>query len=689
MTDIRSFAATTWQGNAALIVGPYLVFEVLGSGGNGLVYRAVHATDQREVALKILSPTIAADSTWRARFIREARQLTKLSDPHVVSCHELGEQDGTLYMALELVRGGDSEALVRLHGGALPGQVAAILARDAARGLQAVHAARLIHRDVKPSNLLLTENQRAKLGDFGLVQVLDHHRPLTLGGKIVGTPAFMSPEQVESDGELDFRSDLYSLGSTLYYLLTGKAPFHGPSPWSILNQVMASALPDPRRISGGIDDHLASVVLKAGAHRRDDRYQSAQAMAEDLDRILAGTPPLHAPIVALGGTLRIATIKERMPRVTLARPPAAGIDPLAQALIESHFLIEELHEAGSLLARISADPPVLLVLDLSDPAWLGAETLRGVRRRLEHTSLPILALTLSHEGDIESAWRAGASQVLVAAYMEPADFVHEVRRTIGMDPGELKTMPITRRFSPLDSRRREYLEKLSAACAQACARLDQRPDEPAEMASYLEELSGGLRAAEMPAAELDPGAQALILATQALLRELSEMPHHATPAVLKTMKRGIDAAAGLSSMENPINLAGRSALVVDDDAVSRLMMANALRVVGVIADSTSDASGALAAAERRTYDLVFSDVMMEGLNGFQLVSRLRQLPGYEQVPVIFVTSLGDFDQFFCTIPGGACDLIAKPFLLTELGLKGLIHLANHPQPHTGIQMPAR
>ena len=689
MADVRPFAATTWQGNAALVVGPYRVFEVLGSGGNGLVYRAVHATDQHEVALKILSPTIAADSTWRARFIREARQLAKLSDPHIVGCYDLGEQDGTLYMALELVRGGDSEALVRLHGGALPGQVAATLARDAARGLHAVHEARLIHRDVKPSNILLTEEQRAKLGDFGLVQVLDQHRPLTLGNKIVGTPAYMSPEQVEGDGELDFRSDLYSLGSTLYYLLTGKAPFHGPSPWSILNQVMASALPDPRRIAGGIDDHVASVVLKAGAHRRDDRYQSAQAMAEDLDRFLTGEPPHHAPIVALGGTPRIARTSERMPRIALARPPAVGTDPLAQALIECHFLVEELHDAGSLLAYISNDPPELLVIDLSDPAWLGAETLRAVRRRLEHTSLPILALTLTHEGDIESAWRAGASQVLVAAYMGSADFVREVRRTIGMDAGELQTMPITRRFSPQDSRRRECIERLGAACAQACARLEQKPADPMEMTSYLEELSGGLRAAEMPAEELDPGAHALILATQALLRELSEMPHHATPAVLKTVVRGIGAAAGLGSAENPLSLAGRSALVVDDDAVSRLMMTNALRVVGVIADSTSDASGALAAAERRHYDLVLSDVMMEGLNGFQLVGRLRQLAGYEQVPVVFVTSLGDFDQFFRTVPGGACDLIAKPFLLTELGLKALIHLATLPQPNSVAQSPAR
>lgn len=677
MSDVRPFAATTWQGNAALAIGPYRVFEVLGSGGNGLVYRAVHSTDNREVALKILSPTIAADSTWRARFIREARQLAKLEHPNVVGCSDLGEQDGTLYMALELVRGGDAEALVRRHGGALSELQAAALARDAARGLHAVHEARLIHRDVKPSNLLLTEDSTVKLGDFGLVQVLDQHRPLTLGGKIVGTPAFMSPEQVESNGELDFRSDLYSLGSTLYYLLTGRAPFNGPSPWSILNQVMASPLPDPRRIAGGIGDALASIVLKAGAHKRDDRYRSAVAMAEDLELVLAGRQPRHAPVVALGGTPRIPRQPGRMPRVVLARPPAAGTDPLATALSDERFQVEEVRDAGTVLTQVVGNAPELLVLDLSDPAWIGPETLRAVRRRAEHGTLPILALTLPDEAAIESAWRAGASQVLVARHMGAEDFLREVRRTIGMDAGDLRTMPITRHFSPQDARRRERGERISTACAHAQARIDRLATAPS-LPAALEDISGVLRAAETPAEELDAGAHALLLAVQALLRELTEMPHHATPGVLKTVARGIDAAARRWTNEAPIPLAGRIALVVDDDAVSRLMMANALRVVGVAADSASDASGALAAAERRRYDLVLSDVMMDGLNGFQLVGRLRQLAEYETVPVVFVTSLGDFDQFFRTVPGGACDLIAKPFLLTELGLKALIHLAETP-----------
>ena len=674
------FSATTWQGNSALVVGPYRVFEVLGSGGIGMVYRAVHSTTNREVALKILSPTVAADSTWRARFIREARQLARLKHPNVVGCSDLGEQDNTLYMALELLRGGDAESLVRRHGGNLPAAAGAALARDAARGLEMVHSARLIHRDVKPSNLMLTEDGVAKLGDFGLVQVLDQHRPLTLGDKIVGTPAFMSPEQVEGNVELDFRTDLYSLSATLYHLLTGRPPFLGTSPWSVLNQVLASSIPDPRHKAPLVSDELASIVLKAGAHRRENRYHTAAGMAEDLDLVLDGKPLRHAPLIPLGGTPRIDRVPQRVPRLMLARAPRVGSDELVKCLREAHFELEIIESPEGLPGRLANDPPDLLVLDLSASGLLNIDVLRQLRRRPEHHALPVLVLTTSREDAVEAAWRAGAAQVLVADHMAPDDFLREVKRTIGMDIGHLQTMPITRHFSAGDTRRQGLMEQVSTICGHVRAQLDTIPRnaEPAVLAQSLNELAGALRAAEGPAKSLDLGIHSLINATQSLLRELSEMPHHASPAVVRTVARGLDAAARNAKAGDGPRLTGRTALVVDDDPVSRLMMVNALRVVGITSDIAGDATVALTSAERQRYDLVLSDVMMDGLNGFQFVAKLRLLPDWTHVPVVFVTSLADFDQFFRTVPGGACDLIAKPFLLTELGLKALIHLADTP-----------
>lgn len=681
MTDVRPFAATTWQGNAALVVGPYRVFEVLGSGGNGLVYRAQHSVSNLEVALKILSPTIAADSTWRARFIREARQLALLKHPRVVGCSDLGEADGTLYMAQELMRGGDAEALSRSQGGSLPGLQAAAIARDAALGLTAVHSARLIHRDLKPSNILLSDDGTAKLGDFGLVQVLDQHRPLTLGGKIVGTPAFMSPEQVEGIIELDFRSDVYALGATLYYLLTGKPPFLGVSPWAILNQVLTSSLPDPRLVTADLDERLAAVINKAGAHRREDRYFSAAGMAEDLDLILAGDPPRHAKLTALDGTPRIERGPGRMPRVLLARPPAAGDDPLAQRLRAERFVVEETNSGQAVLHSVGIEIPELVVLDFTDDGCLGPDLLRTLRRRPEHHALPVLVLCDVREASIEAAWRAGASQVLIMQHMSDGDFLHQVQRIIGMDAGHLMTMPITRSFSPLDARQRERQARIALVCAQAQTHLAALPPHTnlEALAPALEEVSGVLRAAESPAEELDSACHMLVRATQSLLHELSEMPHHGSPAVLRTVGRALNAIAQRAqSPDVGPTLSGRFALVVDDDPVSRLMMTNALRVAGIAADAVSDAKKALEAAENRRYDVILSDVMMDGLNGFQLVGRLRLLPDYVNTPVVFVTSLADFDQFFRTVPGGACDLIAKPFLLTELGLKALIHLTEPP-----------
>jgi serine/threonine protein kinase/ActR/RegA family two-component response regulator len=681
MTESRPFAATTWQGNAALVVGPYRVFEVLGSGGNGLVYRAQHSVSNLEVALKILSPIAAAETTWRARFIREARQLAQLKHPHVVGCSDLGEADGTLYMAQELMRGGDAEALVRSQGGCLPGPTAAAIARDAALGLTAVHAARLIHRDLKPSNILLSESGAAKLGDFGLVQILDQHRPLTLGGKIVGTPAFMSPEQVEGILELDMRSDLYSLGATLYYLLTGKPPYVGSSPWSILNQVLVSSLPDPRRIKADLDERLAAVVVKAGAHDREERYASADRMADDLDLILAGHDPRHAPITALSGSPRIPHAPERMPRVLLARPPAAGEDPLAQRLRKERFIVEETTSGQAVLHSIGVEIPDLVVLDFTDELCLGPDLLRTLRRRPEHHALPVLVLCDARELSSEAAWRAGASQVLIMQHMNGGDFLQQVQRILGMDAAHLMTMPITRSFSPLDARQRERQARIALTCAQAQTQLASLPPHTnlEALASALDELSGVLRAAESPTEELDGTCHALLKATQALLHELSEMPHHGSPAVLRTVGRALSAIAHRAeSPEAGFDLASRFALVVDDDPVSRLMMTNALRVVGVAADAVSDAQHALEATQNRHYHVILSDVMMDGMNGFQLVSRLRLLPDYLTTPVVFVTSLADFEQFFRTVPGGACDLIAKPFLLTELGLKALIHLTEAP-----------
>ena len=320
-------------------------------------------------------------------------------------------------------------------------------------------------------------------------------------------------------------------------------------------------------------------------------------------------------------------------------------------------------------------------LDFTDETHFGSDLLRMLRRRPEHHALPVLVLSSAREDAVEAAWRAGASQVLIADHMSPDDFLQQVQRVIGMDAGDLLTMPITRRFSPLDARQRERQDKIAQVCAQAKAQLDHLPDytDLEALAPALEELSGVLRAAETPAEELDQTCQTLLKAIQTLLHELSEMPHHGSPAVLRTVARALNSFSHRAAdPDSGPPLAGRFALVVDDDPVSRLMMTNALRVVGVAADAVSDAGGALKAAEMRRYDLVLSDVMMDGLNGFQFVGRLRLLSGYQNTPVIFVTSLADFDQFFRTVPGGACDLIAKPFLLTELGLKALIHLAEAP-----------
>jgi ABC-type branched-subunit amino acid transport system substrate-binding protein len=277
-----------WIGRS---VARYQIVELLGMGAMGVVYRAFDTLIERDVAIKILPPELAADEATRNRFLAEAKAAGRLANPHVVALHEVGQQDQTDYIVMELMDGGNLAQILQRSGGFSPAEATRILA-DACRGLAAAHAAGMIHRDIKPSNLLLNSEGTVKLADFGLAKrSLATGQNLTLTGQVVGTPYYMSPEQCQSK-TLDARTDIYSLGATYYSLLTGFTPYHEiESTVQVMFAHVHGEPLDPRKINPAIPEICSAIVSRATAKSPDDRYQTAGDMHADV----------VAAHVALGG----------------------------------------------------------------------------------------------------------------------------------------------------------------------------------------------------------------------------------------------------------------------------------------------------------------------------------------------------------------------------------------------------
>lgn len=275
------------------MLGPYRLETEIGRGGMGIVFRAFDELLQRTVAVKVLRPEFD-DAAARARLVREAQLAARFRHDHVVTVYAVVDRpDAAPYLVMEYVPGPTLKARLRQPGGLAPTE-AARLAAEVAGGLAAAHAAGLIHRDVKPSNVLIDPTTgRARLSDFGLARLAADTAGLTRTSGLAGTPEYMSPEQVQGSA-LDGRTDVYSLGATFYEALTGEAPFFG-TPARVLDQVLHEEPRPPRRLNETVPRDLETICLKALAKEPGRRYPTATALAEDLRRFLQGRPILARP----------------------------------------------------------------------------------------------------------------------------------------------------------------------------------------------------------------------------------------------------------------------------------------------------------------------------------------------------------------------------------------------------------
>jgi eukaryotic-like serine/threonine-protein kinase len=264
--------------------GRYRLEAKIGSGGMSTVYRALDGTLQRQVAIKLMNREIASDSDQLERFRREARAVAQLSHPHIVGVIDAGEDDGRPYIVFECIEGETLKERIRRLG-RLPIAEAVAYGIEIARALGAAHARHIVHRDVKPQNVLIDEEGRAKVTDFGIARMRDEEG-LTADGRVLGTTDYVSPEQALGQ-EVTGQSDLYSLGIVLYEMLTGEVPFKGESQVAVAMKHVREQLPDVQRKRPEISAALAAVIETATAKHLEDRYGDDAELIADLEDVLA------------------------------------------------------------------------------------------------------------------------------------------------------------------------------------------------------------------------------------------------------------------------------------------------------------------------------------------------------------------------------------------------------------------
>jgi len=321
--------------------GDYQILEELGAGGMGKVYRARDLTLERVVALKTLPEAHSKDPVFVQRFLKEARAAARLNHPNIVQIYNFGSVDGTFYLAMEFVDGHSLGHHLRERR--FSENEALDLVRQVCRALAVAHAEGLVHRDIKPDNLMLTGRGEVKLVDLGIAKRVDEDQAITQTGYSVGTPHYISPEQIRGQKDIDARADIYSLGATLYHLVTGHRPFEGSSGAHVMSMHLVEPLPDPRRYVPELSEGICRVLRKMMAKNREERYPDIAILEVDLHRIRAGQTPRPAePSVSAVETSILASHgapSARRPSfdvATLAKIEenlAASIGPMARVIV--------------------------------------------------------------------------------------------------------------------------------------------------------------------------------------------------------------------------------------------------------------------------------------------------------------------------------------------------------------------
>jgi len=394
-----------------VIQGRFEILDEIGRGGMGIVFRARQLSLDRIVALKVLSADLVQDAAFRERFRQEARIIARLNHPNIVQVYDVYdlEDDGGFCIVMEYLQGGSLRELLKAAG-RLPIPRALLIARQVAAGLGYAHAQGIVHRDIKPDNIMLLADDRVKLMDFGIAR-LREGTVRTEAGTTMGTPQFMSPEQAAGKA-VDARSDLYSLAVALYGMVTGALPFTGDSPVTIALRQIQDVPARPSEVFPGVPPALDALILKGMAKRPEERFQSAEELRAALSEFGASerlpTPADDADATYVSPAAMPAAAATTVSQISEALPASATLPPVTTATTApmSHVARRRLNWAW-----IAAAMPGLLALaivlyvtlwrDHISRADVQREPLTALLARLERAKPErVQALVRQYEGDL-------------------------------------------------------------------------------------------------------------------------------------------------------------------------------------------------------------------------------------------------------------------------------------------------
>ncbi|HZT83531.1 MAG TPA: response regulator [Gemmataceae bacterium] len=408
-----------------LVLGNYRVLERLGAGGMGVVFKAEHVRLRRPVAVKVLSLSLEQTGGALARFDGEIRAVARLRHPNIVAAIDAGElpypepERGTLhYFVMEFVPGEDLEAHVKAHG-PLPPERACDLAYQVASALAEAHKHGLVHRDLKPSNVLVTPDGQAKLLDFGLARQFDHR--LTEPGSMMGTIEYMAPEQARDASQVDIRADLFALGGTLFWCLTGRGPF--PPEGSLAEELARRQVqppPSAHALRPEVPPALDAVLARLMACRPEERFPNPRAVMNALVPFLTageGGPPPASPADGPAAAAWKPQAGPRPWRVLVVDDESSVRLMCRLALTSEQVVCAEAANGAEALAAVAAHPPDLLLLDLAMPGMGGREVCRRLRESPSGRHLKVILFSGHASGDeLSAALSAGADDFLTKPF---------------------------------------------------------------------------------------------------------------------------------------------------------------------------------------------------------------------------------------------------------------------------------
>ena len=431
-------------------IAGYRIEERIGRGGMGVVYRAQHMNLQRRAAIKIIAPEFADTKGFRSRFIREARIAAALQHPNIVTVYDAGQSGQTLYIAMQFIRGSDLAAILNEEGRLRPYR-AIDVCRQVASALDAAHGMALIHRDVKPGNVLI-EGRRAYLTDFGLTKRSGGSKSgLTQAGELVGTIHYVAPEQIEA-GDVDARTDVYSLACLLFHCLTGHVPFERDTDVAVIYAHLSETPPKLTDVRPELPAGLDAVIAKGLDKSPDRRFQSCSDLMSAARVVIDAAGPLADTVpgrgVPAGGDApdMVTAVGRKLPSDAAptvvpdaerrSRMLLAGLDQRTQAIVQvavgDRCEVEQAGEGDDLLETIRDRRPDLLVIDWNAPALASRDVLEELRADPVTRESKVLLVVRDKQSRTREVARADADETLATPF-SPLQLQVKLRKLLGAD----------------------------------------------------------------------------------------------------------------------------------------------------------------------------------------------------------------------------------------------------------------